>query len=96
MTCEHLIEVEQALIDAGMAITSRGQAWSKVREWVYFDCVIDLAACRKLFELASCVEDHEHIGTHDGCELGLSCELCKDGVMGRHPELHSSDHHFPI
>ena len=36
MTCEHLIELERAIIAAGIRETSRGQAWSRnCREWVY-------------------------------------------------------------
>jgi hypothetical protein len=47
MTCEHLRPLEQAMIDAGMKETFRGQAWSNnCREWVYFDCFIDTACGR--------------------------------------------------
>jgi len=95
MVCEHLKELEQALIEAGMVITSRGQAWTKVREWVYFDCVLDLAACRKRFSLPDFVVDYVHCGTHDGTEQGLYCKKCKDGVMGRNPIAFPSDLHFP-
>lgn len=95
MTCEHLRALEQALIDAGMEITFRGQAWEKVNEWVYFDCVLDLAACRERFSLPAFVIDHVHRGTHDGTEQGLFCEKCLDGVMGRHPIAHPSDLRFP-
>jgi hypothetical protein len=95
MTCEHLRELEQALIDAGMEITYRGQAWGNAREWVYFDCVLDLAECRLKFTLPDFVVDHVHRGTHDGTEQGLYCKRCLDGVMGRHPEAHPSELRFP-
>jgi hypothetical protein len=43
MTCEHLLPLEEALLAEGIRETSRGQAWSEnCREWVYFDCRLDL------------------------------------------------------
>ncbi len=71
------------MIAAGMAETFRGQAWSKnCREWVYFNCFIDIASVRLKFSFAACVNDHVHRGTHDGRERGLVCSSCWDGVMG--------------
>ena len=71
---------------AGIPETSRGQAWTdNCREWVYFDCILDLADLRARFRLADLVVDHDHLGTHDGCERGFYCSRCLDGVMGRHP-----------
>lgn len=87
MTCEHLKDLEKAIIADGIKETFRGQAWGRnCREWVYFDCILDLAGLRKRFSLPSSVEDHEHIGTHDGCEKGFYCTVCKDGIMGLHPK----------
>lgn len=83
------------MLDAGLRTTYRGRAWSKVREWVYFDCVIDLAACRNRYDFADTVVDHMHRGTHDGCEQGFCCEACGDGIMGRHPIAHPSENRFP-
>ncbi len=86
MTCRHLRRLERALEAAGIPETCRGQAWSdNCREWVYFDCVLDLASLRARFRLADVVVDHAHRGTHDGCEQGFYCSRCHDGVMGRHP-----------
>jgi hypothetical protein len=86
MTCDHLIELENALIADGIKETSREQAWGRnCREWVYFDCVLDLSSLRKRFLFADCVENHSHIGTHDGCEQGFYCTKCLDGIMGAHP-----------
>ena len=83
MTCEHLNQLEKAMIAAGMPETFRGQAWSNnCREWVYFDCFIDTAAVRKTFTLADCVKDHAHRGTHDGQERGFVCAQCNDALMG--------------
>ena len=86
MTCSHLSELERALLDAGVPETSRGQAWSEnCREWVYFDCILDLIRLRARFGLPDVVRDHDHVGTHDGCERGFDCTECRDGIMGRHP-----------
>jgi hypothetical protein len=86
MTCEHLLALEQALIEAGFTETYRGQAWSEnCREWVYFDCLLPLATLRQKFRLADCVQEHSHLGTHDGQESGFTCTIHKDGVMGHHP-----------
>jgi len=87
MTCEHLIELERALIEAGIRETSRGQAWSRnCREWVYFDCFLPRPLIRQKFNLADCVKDHDHRGTHDGNESGLVCDIHNDGIMGHHPD----------
>ena len=86
MTCKHLRELEQALHNAGVTETYRGQPWTKnCREWIYFDCILDLKALRERFSFAPCVVDHEHRGTHDGNELGFYCSECFDGIMGAHP-----------
>ena len=83
MTCEHLRQLEQAMLSGGMRETYRGQAWSKnCREWVYFDCFIDAASIRQKFNLATCVSDHAHRGTHDGQERGFICSSCWDAIMG--------------
>lgn len=84
MTCEHLQPLEQELIARGVRETFRGQAWSdNCREWVYFDCFLDLAAIRSRMAMAPCVKDHEHRGTHDGSEQGFVCADCHDAIMGR-------------
>ena len=47
MTCEHLRPLEQAIIGCGIRETFRGSAWSKnCREWVYFDCYLDIETIR--------------------------------------------------
>lgn len=87
MTCEHLLPLERALAAAGFRETFRGQAWSdNCREWVYYDCVLDLLELRRTLRLAACVHDHVHRGTHDGQEAGFVCEIHRDGVMGLHPD----------
>ena len=45
MVCEHLVALEEALLAAGVPVTSRGQAWTdNCHEWVYFDVVLDVEA----------------------------------------------------
>jgi len=95
MTCEHLIELETAIKAAGFEETYRGAAWSEnCREWVYFDCILELDAIRRKFELAVCVHDHAHRGTHDGSEAGLVCDVHKDALMGHHPEASAGEKRF--
>ena len=36
------------------------------REWVYFDCFLDINAIRKHISFPDFVHDHSHRGTHDG------------------------------
>ena len=96
MLCEHLRELETAIQERGIEETYRGQAWGeRCREWVYFDCRIDLARARERFKLAECIHDHEHFGTHDGQESGLVCSECNDAVMGIHPKSTRSAREFP-
>jgi hypothetical protein len=86
MVCTHLWILEAELAGAGIRETFRGQAWSSnCREWVYFDYVLDRQSIRARLQFEACVEDHEHLGTHDGQEAGFVCTACHDGVMGVHP-----------
>jgi len=95
MTCEHLIELENVIKAAGFTETFRGAAWSQnCREWVYFNCVLDVEAIRKTYHFAECVTDHAHLGAHDGQEAGLVCEVHKDAVMGHHPSTGSDTKRF--
>ena len=87
MTCEHLAALEKALLASGFKDVYRGQAWSKnCREWVYFDCHLDLPLLRMKFSLDARVTDHVHRGTHDGSEAGFVCNVHWDAVMGLHPD----------
>ncbi len=87
MLCEHLSELEAAILGRGIAETYRGQPWTdRCREWAYFNCLIDPETTREQFSLADCVRHHEHFGTHDGQESGFVCSKCNDAVMGLHPK----------
>jgi len=91
MVCEHLQQLEQEIVRAGITETFRGQAWSKnCREWVYFDCYLDRESIKNRFLFPECVVEHEHRGTHDGQEAGFKCEKCSDGIMGHYSTRPSS------
>jgi len=84
VTCEHLAALEQALLDAGVRETDRGQLWGQnCREWVYFAVVLDIPAVRERFDFAECVRVHENLDPRSGTERGLVCDACKDAIMGR-------------
>ncbi len=83
MVCEHLQPLEAELKQAGIKETFRGQAWShNCREWVYFDCHLDLASIRQRLNLAACVIDHENTDSHSGTERGLVCQEHHDAIVG--------------
>lgn len=87
MVCEHLAKLEQELLRRGIKEIHRGQTWSKnCREWVYFECYLDLASLRARLAFEPCVMDHIHRGTHDGSEAGFVCSRCLDAIMGVHPD----------
>ena len=95
MVCEHLEKLEQELLRSGMQETFRGRAWSQnCREWVYFRCILDRTALRKRLPFAACVQDHEHLGTHDGQEAGFVCQECKDAIIGEHPNSQTNSPGF--
>ncbi len=86
--CEHLAPLERYILSTGEQEIFRGKAWSdKSRIWVYFDVVLNVDALRENLALADCVKVHEHVGTHNGTELGLVCEIHNDGIMGANPKF---------
>jgi len=84
--CEHLRPAEKYVREQGGRVISTGQPWSaNCHVWVYFDTLLD---CDRLIQglgLASCVQIHDHRGTHDGSERGIVCTVHHDGIMGPHP-----------
>lgn len=85
MTCEHLSELESELIGRGIPVTYRGQAWShNCREWVYFDCYLDVESIRARLNLPNCVEAHSNDDPRSGVERGLVCSMHLDGIIGLH------------
>ncbi len=86
--CEHLEKLDQDLKSKGIKETFRGQAWGDgTREWVYYDCLLDLEAVRKRYNFPSFVIIHINDDNKSGMEAGFYCELCTDGVMGHHPHF---------
>jgi hypothetical protein len=84
--CEHLQALDLELRDKGIQETYRGQAWSdNCREWVYYNCVLDVDSLTRRFDFADCVKVHANDDPRSGTEKGFVCELCHDAVMGRHP-----------
>ena len=81
--CEHLAPLEQELIKADILETFRGQAWSNnCREWVYFDCYLDVLSLQQRFKFPAYIKHHVNDDPHSGQEEGLYCELCKDAIVG--------------
>ena len=96
MVCEHLRDLELAIASTGIDETYRGQPWSQnCREWVYYDCLLDVAAIRESFDLAPCVVDHKNDDSRSGLESGLVCKNCNDAIMGVHPKDRRGRRAFP-
>jgi len=86
--CEHLIPLDEALNKRGLTETYRGQPWSKnCREWVYYDCVLNLEKLRHRYALPAFVEVHFNDDAKSGMEAGFVCSRCNDGVIGVHPHF---------
>jgi hypothetical protein len=84
--CEHLIELDRELKSKGIKETFRGQPWSdNTREWVYYDCVLNLSKVRARYDFPDFISAHINDDNRSGTEAGFYCERCKDGVMGLHP-----------
>jgi hypothetical protein len=54
--CEHLTALENELKSKGLKETYRGQPWSgNCREWVYYDCVLDVEKLKSRYNFSPCV-----------------------------------------
>ena len=83
MTCRHLYPLEKELLDNNVKETFRGQAWTdNTREWVYFDCYLDIDEINKRLEFPDFVVVHENSDPKSGTERGFYCKKCHDGIMG--------------
>lgn len=84
--CEHLSAAEEYIRNQGGRVISTGRPWSaNCHVWVYFDTLLDCDRLIKGLHLDSCVQIHDHRGTHDGSERGIVCTIHHDGIMGPHP-----------
>lgn len=85
--CIHLKPAEEYIKSKGIPEFWRGQPWTNnCREWVYFDCLFSPLDLKNKLGLDDCVTIHDYYDIKAGSERGLFCEICKDGVMGIHPD----------
>jgi hypothetical protein len=92
MLCEHLRGLEREIAAAAIREVFRGRPWSQnCREWVAFDCYLDLAAIRARWPLADSVRDHSNDDERSGLEAGLVCHRCWDGIVGIHPRCRRAE-----
>lgn len=85
--CEHLQVADRYVRGQGAQVISAGRPWSaNCRLWIYFDALLDCESLISGLGLASCIEVHDHRGTHDGSERGIVCTVHNDGLMGPHPQ----------
>ena len=93
--CEHLAALESELKNKGIKETFRGKAWSEnCREWIYYDCVLSIEKLRRRLDLPDSVKIHINDNNKSGTEAGFYCELCKDGIMGIHPNFGQDKEHI--
>ncbi len=85
--CEHLEKLAGYLRTRGIRETYRGQVWTEnCREWIYFDCVLDIQALESKLGFDPCVRSFRNDDARSGREAGFYCELCKDAIVGFHPD----------
>ena len=95
--CEHLLPLENEIRRRGGVETYRGQAWTEnCREWVYFDCYLDIKKLRKRFNLPGFIRHHVNDDERSGAEEGFVCEKCKDAVMGLNRNFRLADNKITI
>ena len=86
--CEHLQTLDDEITQKGIKETFRGEAWSSnAREWVYYECVLNLDEIQRRYNFPDFVKIHINNDNRSGMEAGFYCELCKDAVMGIHPQF---------
>ena len=86
--CEHLKSLETELKEKGIKETYRGKPWSvNCREWVYFDCVLNLDKIRQRYNFPDFIKNHINNDSRSGMEAGFYCGLCQDAIIGIHPDL---------
>lgn len=86
--CEHLKELDIELKAKGIEETFRGEAWSdNAREWVYYDCILNLEKLQQRFNFPDFVTIHINNDVKSGMEAGFYCEKCQDAVMGLPPNI---------
>lgn len=95
--CEHLIDLENEIKSKNIKETYRGQVWTKnCREWVYFDCYLNIESLRIKFNFPGFIKHHENNDNKSGLEEGFYCELCKDAIMGLNRQFDKRDNIITI
>lgn len=90
--CEHLLPLEKHLQAQGIPETFRGQAWStNCREWVYFDCYLDISSLQEKFGFPAFVKHHVNNDPRSGLEEGFVCYECHDAIIGLHNAHRTND-----
>ena len=86
--CEHLQNLDNDLKSLGIKETFRGQAWSdNCREWVYYDCVLNIDKLRVRYNFPQFVSIHINDDQRSGTEAGFVCDQCHDAIMGHNPRF---------
>jgi hypothetical protein len=81
--CEHLMELDCYIKSKKIKEIFRGKAWSEnCREWVYYDCILNVNTLKEKFNLDGCIKIHEYNDIKVANELGFYCNSCKDAVIG--------------
>jgi len=90
--CEHLLPLDNELKELGIKETYRGQAWTdNCREWVYYDCYLDIESLRKRFNFPDFIKHHINNDMKSGLEEGFDCSLCNDAIMGLNRNFKKDD-----
>lgn len=88
--CKNLITLSNHLKALSVTEKYSGKPWSNIQGiWTYYDCVLSLDQIRANLNLDDIIQNHIHLGTHDGQEQGFFCKKCEDGIMGLHPHYRS-------
>jgi hypothetical protein len=86
--CEHLRPVREELVGSGAHVSNAGHLWSSSSGiWLWFDVVLEPEALHRRLGLDACVIETENDDPRSGPELGLYCQVHKDGVVGPHPRF---------
>lgn len=84
-TCQHLQEIEKAILKDGVDVEIEGDWWhSGNNRNIYFKCVLNQNMINDRFSLPPSVEWHEYDGRAAGHEEGLHCKECNSLLVGGH------------